>query len=319
MRNKLTLTASAVFLICLTHCSLFNNEPTRPDIPGKLVFHTLERGSTPSTRMFTMNANGDNLRSLKNIWAVRGLDATWTDKGDSILFNSNHVATTLGPSMFKSSSTGKNPYFFGMIEDNQVPKPGWRPKQVNQHIYAINAFGGWRPVVLYEYSILEGTERNVINLENEFRMGSFAINSENDSEIFCLIKQHPNTKALVKVGLNDVLVDTLLVTDQQIGGLVVSPDGGYLSFLKRNSSETSLHLFDVLKKDEVPFDLGLHQAEMIQWNNSGTHIIVFGRRRPGLPDRYLYYYAFNQGSPTLLDSLSNEYINRGERFDWYAD
>ena len=312
------LTSIAVLGLLLVQCSLFEDEPNRPNIPGKLVFHTYTTGEDGGSRLFTMNADGSNNRNLTKSMGFEAVDGTWTNAGDSVIFNSDEGGTTLGPSIFKSNAKGTDVTSF-LMTDNSTPLPGRAPKGVGQKLYFIYNSGGWIVPVLFEHNIESKTSRDVLNLENESAPLHFDIHPRNENEIFSVVKNHEtDTYYILRNNLSSEESDTLYISAQAIGNVSANHNGEYLLFQFGYNVGNSVHLLNVGEKLEVPLNLGISQSWIGNWNQSGTHLILFGKRSAS-SKLHLYYYAFNQGSATLLDSLSNQYVIDGEGFDWYAE
>ncbi|MCW9707387.1 TolB family protein [Fodinibius salsisoli] len=96
-----------ILLLALTSCSLFKSNENYPDIPGKLVFSAKDDGGT--SQIFTMNANGPDLRKLTNFGPEGGAgNPSWSPDGTQIVFENYTGATTLGPYLYVMDADGNN-------------------------------------------------------------------------------------------------------------------------------------------------------------------------------------------------------------------
>lgn len=124
-----------VSIIALAGCSLLGSDdgkPDRPDIPGKIVFSA--KDDAGSYQIFTMKANGEDIRQLTNFGPDDATQPSWSPDGQQIIFSSTKRGTSAGPALWVMDADGNNKQFLYNPEPdnpNSIPLAGsnarWSP------------------------------------------------------------------------------------------------------------------------------------------------------------------------------------------------
>lgn len=111
-----------VSLLLFCSCSLLSGNDDSPDIPGKLVFSA--KDSSGTSQIFTMKANGTDLKQLTHFDASEGAyQPSWSPDGQQIVFSSFKEGTSIGPALWTMNADGKNQQLLYDTEPNNPDAP----------------------------------------------------------------------------------------------------------------------------------------------------------------------------------------------------
>lgn len=313
MKKKFIYVCVFTSFFAFTQCSLFNFK-NEPNIPGKLVLHFKE--DEVGLKLFSMKANGENVRDLTNSLGFEAYYGSWTDNGDSLLFSSHYNGTTLGPGIFKTDTKGENTrgFRFNTSSTSTIPHPGLYPDQIgNEIFYQLKGS-------VYRLKLDDNSIFNITSGHDWFDYHyNFTVERESPNKVYTYSRIGRSSVFTVKkFDSKTGKVDSLTSVDGYVGDLSIRPDGKYLLYTHGGRIRGSLRILNVETKTEVPLELTFFQARAGNWNNSGSHFVIFAKQSSSSKTR-MYYYKFDQESIKLIDVLENEYIDIGEGFDWYAD
>jgi len=91
----------------LTACGTTGAEENRPDIPGKIVFSAQDGGDDPTFQIFTMNADGSNVRQLTDD-EFSSSDPAWSPDGQQIAFATAREAPVGSNTLWVMDADGSN-------------------------------------------------------------------------------------------------------------------------------------------------------------------------------------------------------------------
>lgn len=103
--NKLTMKNILwIFILSFasTACGLLGSDENNPSVPGKIVF-----AAGRTSQIFSMNADGSNVRRLTNFKNDEAFQPAWSPNGNQIVFEKTG-ATSLGPELYVMDANGNN-------------------------------------------------------------------------------------------------------------------------------------------------------------------------------------------------------------------
>lgn len=115
-------------LTFFTACSLLgsDDEDNRPAIPGKIVFSAEDDNG--SSQIFTMNANGADLRQITHLENDEAYQPSWSPDGTQIVFSTSLRSSSNGFSLYLMNADGSNMRALNERKGSDIPTPGNNPQ-----------------------------------------------------------------------------------------------------------------------------------------------------------------------------------------------
>lgn len=125
-RLSLGLLLGALFL--LASCDLFGEDDT---LPGTIVFSAQDPSTNYNHQIFTMNADGSDVRRLTEFSYGGAYDPAWSPDGTQIAFSSDSLSFVGAPALWLMAADGSN--LRPVFRDPEAPvallgsRPAWSP------------------------------------------------------------------------------------------------------------------------------------------------------------------------------------------------
>ena len=320
-----SVVALALFSFNLVQCNLFNNEPNRPNIPGKILI--FDRNPGVDLRLYQMQANGSAVVNLTETFSVQMVahSGSWWENGNTILLHA-YKGGGIGSSLYylQNGETTIRTLSYSRIDSINRPTPGYYPRGDQFGRYVLfeqcNPCGGKSPsdILLFDNEI-----NSLTNLTNTTDWAEIRPTFLTDTIIayYKVYNYYPIFISQLAIkDITDITTEQILIDGGVDRHLVASPNGDYLLYEGAKQFEgRDIRLLDIATLKEVPLNHGFKfRAYSGNWNATGTHLVLIGKTSED-SEKHLRYYEFDNGNVTLLDSLKHERIAEGEHFDWYSE
>lgn len=107
-------------VIFLQGCGLLSQD--EPNITGKIVFAAVDNDEIPNYQIYTMNADGSNVKQL-TYWETSSMQPSWSPDGSRIIFSSFKQSTSIGPTLWVMNADGSNKHVLYDAEPDNIHVP----------------------------------------------------------------------------------------------------------------------------------------------------------------------------------------------------
>ena len=313
-----------IFLsLVISACSILG-EDEEPAIPGKIVFSAKDDSDDPTYQIFTMNADGSDMRQLTD-GEFSATSPAWSPDGARIAFASNRQAPDGKTTLWEMEADGGNPE--PLVRHPQTGRamfgnhPAWSPdgRKVAFHDCIDCELGGGNEEIFLA-DLQAGTLDTLVRHPSS---DSHPTWSPDGSRIaFGSRRDYFDADTLrFREDLYMINIDGTDLQRLTQNGKAARPAWSPNEFeiaYEWSRGGNNVFLFKISVGEITDIDTGLQFSGNVMWTKNGTKLLVSGRKSEGSQPK-LRLLNIEVEPPEILQNLVLDENSVGRDYDWYTD